>query len=95
LLRELNAFDQADDDDNESNERGRIVMDESYESPVKVDVSAYQQQQEDPITVGDIFKVFQKVLVGGTTQTKMGMFATFFPPAGDTIQLDGDARSLE
>jgi hypothetical protein len=115
LLRELNAFDPADDDGNESNESDRIVMDESYESPVKVDVSAYQQQEEDPITVGDIFKVFQKVLVGGTTkptgddkkttddtpsattpQTKKGMLATFFPPAGETIQLDGDdARSLK
>ena len=75
-----------------------IVMDESYESPVRVNVEDYD---DSPLSVGDVFKAIKKVGEILTeepetpasaepqqkTEKKGGIFGLF---QQETIQLEGD-----
>jgi hypothetical protein len=94
-----------EDDDNEDEDR--ILMDENYESPVKVpiDDDEFGQDNDAPLTVGEVFTAFQKM--GSMVADRMtpssssstssekkkgkGLFGGLF--SQETIQLDGDDAS--
>lgn len=85
-----------------------IVMDENYESPVVIEVS---EEEEEPITVGEVFgaltKLGSKMITEATEkktdenvnqggEKKGGLFGGLFGGGGETIQLEGDdATSLK
>jgi hypothetical protein len=93
------------EDEEEESDEEIIIMDENYESPVKVEIT-----EDKPLTAGDVFKALKKVgsmLTEDVTsegessapekkepqKKKGGLFGGLF--SGETIQLDGeDATGL-
>ena len=104
-----NMREAAGEPEDEEDE-GDIVMDESYESPVQIDVSGYREDKErdESLTPGDFLnamkKAGSKILekreddqppASKKEEKKGGFFGGMFSP-GETIQLDGDdAKGLK
>jgi hypothetical protein len=88
---DLMEEDDEEEDDDEDNEV--VVMDENYESPVKVPVDT---EDEKPISAGDVLNVFKKLTekkestesTDGEKKKKGGLFGSMF--SKDTIQLEGE-----
>ena len=87
-----------EDEEEEYEEEEEVIMDENYESPVKVEV-----KEEKPLTAGDVFKVIGKLgsMLGETMAADPNegnapapkKSTGFFGIGGETVQLDGnDAR---
>lgn len=88
VLDNMKLFEEEEEDGDVA-----VVMDENYESPVRIEVV-----EEKPLTAGDVFNAFKKI--GSTLtekrdappkQEKKGLFGGMF--SGETIQLDGDDAS--
>merc|ERR1712224_726751 len=93
LLKDLDDDDGYDDEDSEP-----VIMDENYESPVKVEV-----KEQKPLTAGDFFKAAGKLgsmaIETLTSKPDENIPAQpqqpkkktgFFGIGGETVQLDGD-----
>ena len=87
-----------EDEEEEYTEEEEVVMDENYESPVRIEV-----KEEKPLTAGDVFKAFGKLgsMLGETMAADPNegnapapkKNTGFFGIGGETVQLDGnDAR---
>jgi PDZ domain len=82
-----------DDDEDEDDESEVIIMDENYESPVRIEV-----KEEKPLTPGDVVKAFGKLgsmmaesLKGDNTPSSAPKKKSgFFGIGAESIQLDGD-----
>jgi hypothetical protein len=82
-----------DDDDDDVSEA--VIMDENYESPVRIEV-----KEVKPLTPGDFLKAFKKVgsmllteddsNSGPNEETKQKKKGGFFGMGAESIQLDGD-----
>ena len=99
VILQNRAGDNPSGQDVEEDEE-EVIMDESYESPVVIDVSQYN---DDPLSVGDFVNAFKnlgKMMTEGEkedararpkkqveTKKSGGIFGMF---QQDTIQLDGD-----
>lgn len=93
LLNSLGE-DESIYEDEEDYEEEVVIMDENYESPVRVEV-----KEEKPLTAGDVFKAFGKMgkMLGETLAADPNEGATpppkkntgFFGIGGETVQLDG------
>ncbi len=80
-----------DDDDNDDEGEEEVIMDENYESPVRIEV-----KEKKPLSAGDLFKAMGKVgkmifeddrpAEVKQPKKKQG----FFGIGGEAIQLDGD-----
>jgi hypothetical protein len=74
------AIEEEDDEE--------IIMDDSYESPVQIDVSQYEDQSLSE-SAGDVVKNVGKFFGGGDDKKeKKGLFGGMF--SKETIQLEGD-----
>ena len=81
-------------EDEDDYEEEVVIMDENYESPVRIEV-----KEEKPLTAGDVFKAFGKMgqMLGETLAADPNEGAApppkkntgFFGIGGDTVQLDG------
>merc|ERR1712179_171346 len=99
IVQNRNGFDDEEEDEDV------VVMDENYVSPVQIDVSQYQKN-DDPITPGDVLNAFSKLGSNlaesakaaaatknnkdGNDDKKGGGFFGGMFGGGETIQLDGD-----
>lgn len=93
ILSNMNGGPQEQEFDDEE----VVVMDESYESPVRIEI-----EEEEPLTPADVFNAMKKVgsmLTEGdgdnkpppSKEQKKGMFGGLF--SGETVQLEGDDAS--
>eukprot|EP00527_Entomoneis_sp_CCMP2396_P000168 CAMPEP_0198154504 /NCGR_PEP_ID=MMETSP1443-20131203/68633_1 /TAXON_ID=186043 /ORGANISM="Entomoneis sp., Strain CCMP2396" /LENGTH=265 /DNA_ID=CAMNT_0043821183 /DNA_START=11 /DNA_END=808 /DNA_ORIENTATION=- len=88
-IQNRQGFNEQEDDENE------IVMDENYESPVKIDMSKYEKDEE-PIGIGDVFNAFKKIASKPKKEKEAGSSGGGFLKGlfgGEAIQLDGDDAS--
>ena len=91
--------DELWEEENSEEETEPVVMDENYESPVKVEVV-----EEKPLSFGDVFSAVQKIgknLMEESEEEKMRKQqqkqekkkSGFFGIGAEAIQLDGDDAS--
>lgn len=77
-----------------------VIMDENYESPVQINVA--EVEDEEPLSVGDVFNAFKKIggkmieenkqkAAAAPKDEKKGLFGGMF--AKEAIQLEGDDAS--
>jgi len=95
LSNQLGDDESIYDEEDEYEESEAVIMDENYESPVRIEV-----KEEKPLTAGDVFKAIGKLgsMLGETMAADPNEGAPpapkkntgFFGMGGDTVQLDGN-----
>jgi len=90
-------YDDEDDYDYDDEDSQEVIMDENYESPVRIEV-----REEKPLTAGDVFKAIGKLgsMLGETMAADINegndappapkKKSGFFGMGGETVQLDGN-----
>ena len=94
IIQNRDGFEEAEPEE-------EVIMDENYESPVKIDISKYENQ-DDSISVGDVFKAFSKLAANAVPKDDAGSSKKDDTKKGgflggmfnqESIQLDGDDAS--